>query len=105
MTDQDNYSDIQQEVPADADMERDLENVYRGHKATISNPRKFIKPFTPWLRPEFLHRYFPGTSQAAKEHARQVLENETGESVDDSNNIRGVTEDNSREEPKNPANV
>ncbi|KAI0898797.1 Conidiation protein 6-domain-containing protein [Annulohypoxylon nitens] len=84
MTDQDNYSDIQQEVPADADMERDPENVYRGHKATISNPR---------------------TSRAAKEHARQVLENETGEPVDASNNIRGVTGDNSREEPKNPANV
>ncbi|XDG06129.1 hypothetical protein ABKA04_005744 [Annulohypoxylon sp. FPYF3050] len=84
MADQDNYSDIQQEVPADADMEKDPENVYRGHKTTLSNPR---------------------TSQAAKEHARQVLENETGEPVDASNNIRGVTGDSSQGEQKNTANV
>ncbi|KAI1458733.1 Conidiation protein 6-domain-containing protein [Annulohypoxylon moriforme] len=85
MADQDNYSDIQQEVPASADSERDPENVYRGHKATISNPR---------------------TSQAAKEHSRQVLERETGEPVDASNNVRGVTGTaQSQGEQKDPANV
>ncbi|KAI1478108.1 hypothetical protein F4774DRAFT_176235 [Daldinia eschscholtzii] len=82
MTDQDNYSDIQQEVPEDADIEKDPENVYRGHKATISNPN---------------------TSKAAKEHSRQVLANETNEPVDQSNNIRGVREDTNEE--KDPGNV
>ncbi|KAI1205543.1 Conidiation protein 6-domain-containing protein [Annulohypoxylon truncatum] len=85
MTDQDNYSDIQQEVPADADMEKDPENVYRGHKATISNPR---------------------TSQAAKEHSRKVLESETGEPTDASNNVRGVAPGaEAQGEQKDPANV
>ncbi|OTB11107.1 hypothetical protein K445DRAFT_26866 [Daldinia sp. EC12] len=82
MTDQDNYSDIQQEVPEDAGIEKDPENVYRGHKATISNPN---------------------TSKAAKEHSRQVLANEANEPVGQSNNIRGVRED--TDEEKDPGNV
>ncbi|KAL7622213.1 hypothetical protein AAE478_007716 [Parahypoxylon ruwenzoriense] len=65
MADQDKYSDIQQEVPENADIEPDPENVHRGHKATIS------------------------TSAAVKEHSREVLENETDELVDASNNVRG----------------
>ncbi|KAI0386335.1 hypothetical protein F5Y04DRAFT_275943 [Hypomontagnella monticulosa] len=85
MADQDNYSDIQQEVPADADIEPDPENVYRGHKATLSNPN---------------------TSDEAKERSRRILENETGEPIDSSNNIRGVPDGgNSQEEHKDPANV
>ncbi|KAI1416357.1 putative conidiation-specific expression protein [Hypoxylon sp. FL1857] len=85
MTDQDNYSDIQQEVPRSADTEPDPENVYRGHKATISNPN---------------------TSQAAKEHSRKVLENEASEPVDASNNVRGVRGDaKSQGEQKDSGNV
>ncbi|KAI1387655.1 Conidiation protein 6-domain-containing protein [Hypoxylon trugodes] len=85
MTDQDNYSDIQQEVPASADIEPDPENVYRGHKATLSNPN---------------------TSKAAKDHSRQVLENETDEPVDASNNIHGVHgSGNSQDEQKDPGNI
>ncbi|KAI1141365.1 Conidiation protein 6-domain-containing protein [Hypoxylon sp. FL0543] len=85
MTDQDNYSDIQQEVPASADIEPDPENVYRGHKATLSNPN---------------------TSKAAKEHSRKVLESEADEPVNASNNVRGVRGDTkSQDEQKDPGNV
>ncbi|KAI1803338.1 hypothetical protein F4811DRAFT_554022 [Daldinia bambusicola] len=82
MTDQDNYSDIQQEVSKDADMEPDPENVYRGHKATISNPN---------------------TSKAAKEHSRQVLANATGDPAGQSNNARGAHRD--TDDEKDPGNV
>ncbi|KAI0178678.1 Conidiation protein 6-domain-containing protein [Hypoxylon sp. FL1284] len=51
-------SNTQQKVPKSADTEPDPENVYRGHKATISNPN---------------------TSEAAKEHSRQVMEEMTDE--------------------------
>ncbi|KAI1373473.1 putative conidiation-specific expression protein [Hypoxylon crocopeplum] len=85
MTDQDNYSDIQQEVSETADIDPDPENVYRGHKATISNPN---------------------TSAAAKEHSRKVLEEEAGEPVDSSNNVRGVRGDTkNQDEQKDPGNV
>ncbi|OTA59746.1 putative conidiation-specific expression protein [Hypoxylon sp. EC38] len=82
MTDQDNYSDIQQEVPKNADTGPDPENVYRGHKATISNPN---------------------TSKAAKEHSRKVLENAAEEPTDTSNSVRGATK--SQDEEKDPGNV
>lgn len=38
MADQDNYSDIQQEVNESDEKDRDPESILRGHKATISNP-------------------------------------------------------------------
>ncbi|OTA91905.1 hypothetical protein M434DRAFT_335804 [Hypoxylon sp. CO27-5] len=82
MADQDNYSDIQQEVPENADIGPDPENVYRGHKATISNPN---------------------TSEAAKEHSRKVLENATNEPIDASNNVRGATKP--QDEEKDQGNV
>ncbi|OTB09668.1 hypothetical protein M426DRAFT_18298 [Hypoxylon sp. CI-4A] len=81
MTDQDKYSDIQQDMS-----EPDPQNVIRGHKATLSNPN---------------------TSSAAKEHSRRILENETDEPVDASNHARGVRNDanNPQDEHKDPGNV
>jgi hypothetical protein len=36
--------DIAQEVPASEDFAGEKENIMRGHKATISNPRAFSRP-------------------------------------------------------------
>ncbi|KAI2627059.1 hypothetical protein GGS26DRAFT_562564 [Hypomontagnella submonticulosa] len=111
MADQDNYSDIQQEVSADADIEPDPENVYRGHKANLSNPSEFDAIVFHTVH---VHRgisvtsCLPGldTSSAAKERSRKILENETGEPVDASNNVRGVRGGaDSQEEHKDPGNV
>ncbi|TDZ29529.1 Conidiation-specific protein 6 [Colletotrichum spinosum] len=62
MADQDNYSEIQQEVPASADTEKDPENVARGHKATLNNPN---------------------VSEEAKERSRQILK-DLGETYEQS---------------------
>ncbi|RYO97174.1 hypothetical protein DL765_011296 [Monosporascus sp. GIB2] len=78
MADQDNYSDIQQEVPGNMD-ERDPENVLRGHKATISNPN---------------------TSDKAKEHSRAVLE-----SYDEPHDAQQSQSKSSDQGEKDPGNV
>ncbi|KAM9874813.1 conidiation protein [Verticillium dahliae] len=68
MASQDDYSDIPKEVPASEDYVHEPENVVRGHKATITNPN---------------------TSDEAKEHSHQVLENEYGETYDRPNRSQG----------------
>ena len=41
MANQDEYSDIPQEVPPEDDYLQDPENVARGHKATLANPSTY----------------------------------------------------------------
>ncbi|RYP21712.1 hypothetical protein DL766_007884 [Monosporascus sp. MC13-8B] len=79
MADQDNYSDIQQEVPKNMD-EGDPQNVLRGHKATISNQN---------------------TSDKAKEHSRAVLE--SYEEPYDARQSQSKSSDQSEKDPRNIA--
>ncbi|OTA02612.1 hypothetical protein A9Z42_0030270 [Trichoderma parareesei] len=58
MANQDEYSDIPQEVPPEDDYLQDPENVARGHKATLANPK---------------------VSNEAKQHSRSVLDNQLQE--------------------------
>ncbi|TDZ41471.1 Conidiation-specific protein 6 [Colletotrichum trifolii] len=83
MADQDNYSDIQQEVPASADTEKDPENVARGHKATLNNPN---------------------VSEEAKERSRQILK-DLGEPADEPYEQSGgqATSGDGQKDPSNVA--
>ncbi|KAK5991744.1 Conidiation-specific protein 6 [Cladobotryum mycophilum] len=67
MADQDNYSDIPQEVPLEDDYAPDPESVARGHKATLRNPN---------------------VSEKAKQHSRDVLKKEFGEPEEVENSNR-----------------
>lgn len=40
MADQDNYSDIQQEVPLSEEYAKEPDSIARGHQATLANPSK-----------------------------------------------------------------
>ncbi|KAK4114412.1 hypothetical protein N656DRAFT_796877 [Canariomyces notabilis] len=74
-------SDIPKEVPASEDYAAEPENVIRGHKATISNPR---------------------VSDQAKERSRKVLE-QYDEPYDESSASHGTTEQNQQKDPGNVA--
>ncbi|ROT43140.1 hypothetical protein SODALDRAFT_347938 [Sodiomyces alkalinus F11] len=81
MASQDDYSDIQQEVPLSEEYEKDPDSIARGHKATIANPN---------------------TSEQAKEHSRKVLENEFQEPYDKPNRSQ---DDRPEPHQKDPGNV
>ncbi|KAL6887564.1 Conidiation protein 6 domain-containing protein [Trichoderma longibrachiatum] len=80
MADQDNYSDIPQEVPLEDDYRQDPENVARGHKATLANPN---------------------VSKEAKQHSRSVLDNEFQEDPATEN----TKSTGSQSKQKDPGNV
>lgn len=54
-----NSSDIAPEVPAGDDSSKDPENVLRGHKATINNPRTYSAPCLP--SPPYPFSSFPSS--------------------------------------------
>ncbi|KAL2760567.1 hypothetical protein ACRALDRAFT_2024523 [Sodiomyces alcalophilus JCM 7366] len=81
MASQDDYSDIQQEVPLSAETEKEPDSIARGHKATIANPN---------------------TSEQAKEHSRKVLAEEFQEPYDKPNRSQ---DDRPEPHEKDPGNV
>lgn len=106
--------DIPKEVPREEDFAGEPENIIRGHKATISNPRmrhssvSRLHPFSlvhkylvsAWLTNGKRFRIATETSDRAKENSRKVLES-YGEPYDASQASHGTTE----QGDKDPGNV
>lgn len=108
MASQDDYSDIPQEVPLEEDSMPDIENVARGHRATLSNPRTHLFypnyplfPF-PYLSLRGL-TVILGVSDKAKEHSRYVLEHELQEPENETDTKKNNTQKPDSE--KDPGNV
>ena len=95
-------SDIPKEVPASEDFDPEPENVVRGHKANLSNPRRSLTPSlnNHHYDDDVLTSSFEETSEESKANSRKVLKQ-----YDEPYDEAFKSSSNKNDGEKDPANV